>query len=262
MKSLGLILLIAISGNALADTEDFVFDMAGESEPLLRVNVLHGGVVVRGHDGNVVRISADFEQKEAFETEVSETGMRTLPNLGKNLVVHQDGAEVIVRAGSEGQPVQLAIQVPRNTNLTLTVRQGGNIRVDGVSGEMQLQNSWGRIDLEDISNTVIAHAQSDDVTAQFVVMDLPGPSAFSSWSGDIQLDFPDDMNASLRWRSNYGRVLSEFDVHGIETKSTREETAGSARVEGYTIGSLNDGGPEVSAITYSGDVIFKRARAQ
>jgi len=258
MKILIITALLALPVSAFAETEEFIFDVGGQQNRHLRVNVLHGGIVVRGYDGDQFKVTADFDEVPVPEITVGGSGLMNLPNLANDLQVNQDDGMVIIRAGTEGQPVQLAIQVPRETRLTLTVSQGGDIRIDGVAGEMELQNSSGKINIEGIRNTVVANAHSDDLYASFAIADLPGASTFSSWSGNVELSLPANLKAELRWRSNYGEVLSDLAVTDIRTISAREDTGDSARVEGYTVASVNGGGPEISATSYSGNVVFKK----
>lgn len=258
MRALFAIGLLGLSLGALAETQEFSFDVSGESDVELVVNLQHGGITVRGYDGGQINVTASMDETGVNEEPAGEGGMRRLPNLGQEVKIHHDDGEVVIRAGTESQPVQLAVQVPRETRLQISVRDGGNLSVAGVSGEMDLQNSWGRIDIEGVANTVVAHAHSDDVTAVFAIADLPGPSTFSSWSGNIDLSFPEQVVADFRWRTNYGEVQTDLNVTNVRTVSARQEDDDSAGVEGFTMGSVNGGGPEVAATTYSGDITFRK----
>lgn len=259
MRQFYALLIIALPLSAAAEIQEFSFDLADQADRHFQVNLIYGGIEVSGYDGDQILITADLGEALPMPGESTGEGLRRLPNLGQELELHQSGGEVILRAGTEDRPVQLAVQVPLDARLTLTVRQDGAIRVEGVAGEMELQNSSGPIHITGIRSSVVAHAHSDDLYASFASSEPTGPSAFSSWSGNVQIDLPPTITADLRWRTVYGEVLTDLDVTDLSTLVERDVSEDGGSIKGYTTGKVNGGGPEISVTAYSGDITLRKA---
>ncbi len=264
MRTVILLFALAAALPALAQTEDFSFDWNGQSDRHLRVNLLNGSVTVEGYEGDQVLISvssqslADGDDAEDDDPEAG--GMRLLPNGGQNLVVRQDGGEIIIRAGTMDDAAGIVVRLPRDARLTVNSAQDGAIKVNNVDGEMQVQSSSGPVEVLGIRNTAIIHAHADDLKASLAVSELPGPLVFTSWAGDVDVTMPSTLRADLRWRTNFGDVRTDLDVQNIATVTVREEeTPDGLRIEGFTTGQLNGGGPEISITAYTGDITLRRA---
>lgn len=254
-----LLLGLAASLPVVAQEETFNFDWAGISDRHMRITVNGGGVNVQGHDSDQVTIVVT---ETMADTEVDMTtvdGLRRLPNAGQNLVVRQEGGEIFLRAGTADEVSDVLVRMPRDARLTINSIMEGSIRVDDIHGELEIQATNGAVEVNGIRNAAAIHAHADDLTATIASTDLPGPLVFSSWAGDVDLSMPADLRANLRWRTNYGDVLTDLDVSNVETVMEREESEDGARLEGFTQGRLNGGGSEVSVTTFAGDIVLRRA---
>lgn len=250
---------LATPGTVLAQSEEFSFDWSGQNDRHLRVNLLSGGVRVQGYDGDQVLISVSSDMADLVEDEPEEGGMRRLPNGGQNLVVRQDGGEIIVRAGTADEAAQVAVRVPRNTRLTIHSTMDGAIAVENVIGEMDINSSAGPVEVIGLANAAVIHAHADDLVTSLATRELPGPLVLTSWAGDVELTLPVDLSANLRWRTNFGDVLTNLDVQDIQTVTERKETDDGVRLEGFTTARLNGGGPEISITAYTGDITLRKA---
>ena len=67
MKILTIAALLVFPLSAFAETEEFIFDLSGQQNRHLQVNVLHGGMVVRGYDGDQVKVTVEFDEEELPE---------------------------------------------------------------------------------------------------------------------------------------------------------------------------------------------------
>lgn len=250
---------LAFPASALAQSEDFMFDWSGQSDRHLNVKLMSGTVEVRGYDGDEVLVSAISSSADGVSSEPDEDGMRTLPNGGQNLVVRQDGGEVLVRAGSMDESARITVQVPRDARLSIHTGNDGAVSVEDVDGEMEIQNANGPVEVRGLRNAAVIHAHTDDLTVELATADLPGPLVLNSWAGDVELTVPAGLKAKLRWRTNMGDVRTNLDVQNIQTVTERMETEDGVRLEGFTTGILNGGGPEISITAYTGDITLRKA---
>ena len=252
-----LILALTMSTSAVAQEETFSFDWAGVSERHMRINLTGGGVTVQGHDSDEVTIVVTEAMPEDDETEMTQSGFRQLPNGGQNLVVRQDGGEIILRSGRADDYANILVRMPRNARLTVSSAMDGDIRVDDVHGELDIQAANGDVEVNGISNVAVIHAHADDLTASIAVAELPGPLVLTSWAGNVDLQMSPELRADLRWRTNYGDVLTDLDISDVQTVRERTDSEDGTRIEGFTLGRLNGGGPEISVTTFSGDIVMR-----
>ncbi len=250
---------LAIPAGAQAQSEEFFFDLAGYSDRALRVSLMSGRVEVEGYDGDEVLISVSEGPAQDGAPDVDDDGMRILPNGGQNLVVRQDGGQIIVRAGSMDEAALVSVRAPRDVRLSLHSAMDSSISVVDMSGEMEIQNSNGPVEVRGLRSAAVIHAHTDDLTVSVDASELPGPLVLNSWAGDVELTVPATLQANLRWRTNMGDVRTNLDVTDIETVTEREETEDGVRLEGYTTARLNGGGAEVSVTAYTGDITLRRA---
>lgn len=115
---------------------------------------------------------------------------------------------------------------------------GGHINVDNANGSINLRTSGGHIDLEQISGTVEASTSGGGINAkidnigQFVNLRTSG--------GNVNISVPGDIGLDLELRGS--RVRTE--LKNFSGKVERDEVEGS----------INGGGPKVSARTSGGTV--------
>lgn len=81
--------------------------------------------------------------------------------------------------------VDLTIQVPYSTSLKLNAFNDGDIVVEKVSGEMEVNNHQGALKLTDVSGAVVAHTFNGDVNVTFAKIAPEKPMSFNTFNGDI-----------------------------------------------------------------------------
>jgi hypothetical protein len=243
-----------------ASTLDLEFDpvrFLSSSEPgTFRTSIRWGEITVRGHDSPEVlvsaRITSDLSRPtSAWDLEnLIELRVSELDNL-----IELEDASVI--EGFYG--VDLVITVPRETRLELEMRDGGEIRVNGVVGEVDVVNRNGSVALAGLGTSAVVDARNGSITADFVAIDPTLPMAFSTLNGSIDVTLPDNTAADLRIRHTYGGVESDFplrDSSGGRVEANVEDLSrGATRV---LQAQLNGGGPRYDFYTANGTVYLRR----
>ncbi|HEX9614469.1 MAG TPA: hypothetical protein VGA55_03155, partial [Bacteroidota bacterium] len=112
----------------------------------LSVNLLAGSISVKAYSGKDVII--EISQAEIQEREVKSQergGLRLIPNTSAGLTVEQEGNSVEVGVGMQAmhQEKKLTIQVPTNTSVKLSTVNEGDIEVEGIHGEIEVNNVNG-----------------------------------------------------------------------------------------------------------------------
>jgi len=293
--------ILLLFAGALVYTQESAADRAtipfsDPSKPgWVKVDVHNGSITVKGYEGKEVIVEAktrgktikstgetmaeeiaervrarvtgersEREERRKEEKQRSTEGMRKIAAAGgTGLEIEEDDNVIEVDVSSLRQSVDLTIQVPYSTSLELDAHNNGDITVENVSGEIEIDHHNGALRLTGISGTVVANTWNGEVVVSFTSVDPDKPMSFSNWNGDIDVTFPANIKASVRMKSERGEVYSDFDIQLDTTPQKKEvKKEGKYRIsfEKYIIGSINGGGPEYHFKTYMGDIIIRKAK--
>jgi hypothetical protein len=234
---------------------------------LVKVDVYKGAITIKGYNGKEVIVEARVRGKMISEKkEVSEKakGMRLIQVASTGLEIEEENNVIEVDVESQKQTVELNIQVPYSTSLELDCYTNGDIIVENVKGEIEVEKYQGELRLTDISGSVVAHTYSGNIVVTFSKVDPGKPMAFTNYSGDLDVTFPSDIQASVKMKSNYGDIYSDFDI-SIKPRPPKVEKpdkeGGQYRVSfDFIYGTINGGGPEYHFKTYKGDIFIRKAK--
>jgi DUF4097 and DUF4098 domain-containing protein YvlB len=226
---------------ASASAQDFKksYDLAAGGR--IVVTNMSGNVTVTGYDGR----------------EVVVTGTRTGP----------DAAVVEIEDKSSAGEVEIGVKYPRNCNCDASVdfvvqvpsgtrfdfakisSMSGDVRVNGVSGEVHATSMSGDVRVGDVDGTVDATAMSGDVDVDIARLEGSGDLSFTSMSGDVEVRLPADAGADVEIRTTSGSIETNFPLE-VHTKKY-----GSGQ---WAEGRIGDGSRRMTVRSMSGDVSFMR----
>ena len=231
----------------------------------VRVSLTSGGIRVRGYQGQTVIVETSVaEDDDDKDSKTQRQGLRRLRNMASGIVIEEDRNEIRIGSETPNRTVLLDIQVPVRTSLVLSATNDGDIVVDGVEGELELNNTNGAVTATKVSGTVIAHALNDDVK---VTMTRVGtkPMSFTSLNGDIDIVLPADIKANVRMQPGNGEVYSDFAID-LLPPSVQQSTEGPRsqggkyriKVDQVMVGRINGGGPDITFKTFNGDIRIRK----
>ena len=263
---------------------------------LLKVEILRGGITVKGYSGKEVIIEAkvnpmmqvrkergeEREEREELEEYVEEEpyrheeemekkkrateGMKKIHSSTAGFEVVEENNIMRVKAESIYNRVDLAIQVPLNTSLKLECMSLGEIKVDGVNGEIEVENIAGPVMLSNISGAVVAHSMGNDIIATFTEVKPGKLMAFSTMAGHIDITLPQAVKATLKMKTDQGEIYSDFDIKLEQKAEKKEEDARNTggkyrlRLESFLQGTINGGGTEIQIESFSGDIYIRKGK--
>ena len=259
----------------------------------LEASVHNGSITIKGYEGKEVIVEArtrgkmvkklieiDEEMREKLAAEIEKRfeiatekkakkteGMRQIrmPG-GTGLEIEEEDNVMEVSVSSLKLTTDLIIQVPYSTSLVLNAHNNGNIIVENINGEIEVNHHNGALKLTEISGNVVAHTFNGDITVTFIKVNPEKPMSFSTWSGDIDVTFPANIKANLKMRSEHGEIYSDFE---IRLDKTPQRTIEDSRKEGgkykisfekHILGTINGGGPQYQFKTYNGDILIRKAK--
>jgi hypothetical protein len=272
-------------GERQVETMDLPF--VDPSRPgALVVKILSGSIRVKAANRKDVGIRVTHTGARSLlprKPEPPPAGMRRLTPAPQGALDAQgdaQGNQLVLHLMNPMAQADLELEVPARTNLNLRVVNGGAIEVEGVEGNLEVNNVNGPIRLQGVSGSVVADAVNGDVTVVMTRVADQKVMAFSSLNGKLDVTLPRTMKANLKLRSDNGDVFTDFDVAQVQPtsssasatstqtfqwtgqgRSDRSSRASrrSLRDTNRTIyGTINGGGPEIEARSFNGSVFIRR----
>jgi hypothetical protein len=258
----------SVPAGAQGQAERVTVNFSDPSRPgSLNVQLLDGSVTIRGMDRRDVLIeAAGGEQDRPKGNDQAASGLRRLTQRGGFSVDEQ--ANTMRLSGSQGRGLNFTIEVPRRTNLKVSVVNGDSITVDGVEGDIETSNMNGpTTTLTNISGSVVAHATNGRIVATIARVAAQKAMAFSALNGNVDVTLPASVKANVKMRSDQGDVFTDFDIQLTASKEApvvkdTRQSNGRYRLEvdRSLYGTINGGGPEFELRSFNGNVYLRRGK--
>jgi len=234
----------------------------------LVVDNINGSIEVIGYDGNDVELvvrKTIFARSKDKLAEASRKVRLDISEEDNSIVLFVD-APYRQRDGSinyrgwryYGYKVEFnfQIKVPRDTDVFLRTINNGEITVEGVKGDFDIDNVNGGIEIVGASGSGRAYALNGQLTVEFD--ENPDSDCyFGSLNGKIQVAFQSGFSADLRFKTFNGDVYTDFPITYLNPrKPSRKREKGkfvykSDRSFGARVGR---GGPEIEFDGFNGDI--------
>ena len=126
----------------------------------------------------------------------------------------------------EAQGAEFTIHVPRHTALVLRTEMGGDVVIENVDGDIDVNSMNGEVTLRDIGSSAVVNTMNGEITASFRTAPVR-PVSFSTMNGEISVRLPAETKANLRLRSQNGSLLTDFPEGALKTKVESRSGHGS-----------------------------------
>lgn len=222
-----------------------------------------GGIEVKGYDGKEVIVEARARsEKSQRKTGEKTEGLKRIEAGATGLSVEEANNTVTVGAGSPNHRIDVTIQVPLMTSLTLRCGHG-DIVVENVEGEIEASALTGTVILTNVAGVVVADSKNGKVLVRLRKVTPEKPMAFSTLNGDIDVTLPAETRANVKLEVQQGQIESDFDVVLAPRKPTVEDRRKGdgkyrALFERGVAGSINGGGAEMLLKAVKGNVYLRK----
>ncbi len=252
----------------VAQTEQLTVPLTNPGKPYtLDVNLISGSIQVTSYSGTdlIIEVLAS-DSEDGNENKETVEGLRKISRTkGYEITANENNNAVSVHNKSFNHEVKLHIKVPQQAvKLKLNTVNEGEIRVENITGELELSNINGPITVSNISGSVVATTVDGDITITFKSVDPKAAMAFSSLSGNINIDLPADIKANLKLKSDMGEIYSDFEmvIDKAQPKVNRTSQSGMYKleVEDWVYGKINGGGSELMIKNMQGDIFIKKSK--
>lgn len=240
--------------------------------PEIVVALINGGIKVTASSGSEVVLTAKLHYEAPDAASLAELEKRVrleTEQSGSNLWIGTESDEWSRETrrkrelGWRGKPQpeesregrhwsfrhEVELQVPRATHLKLRAVNQGNIEVEGVAGEFDLNNVNGSIDLKRADGFGRAHTVNGGVALDFA-RNPSGPVSVKTVNGKVNLYLLAGLNSDLKWKTMNGSVYSDFTMSdrpmATQVTTTKDGLARISRIRQYAGARVGSGGPEIS----------------
>jgi hypothetical protein len=225
----------------------------------IRVALHTGGIVVKGGNRRDVLVTSRGE--DSRRQSAPPAGLRRL-NQAVGLSIFEENNQIAISTSGPNRDIDVELQVPARANLKLQTHNDGDVIVENVEGDIEVQNHNGGIRLTNIAGSAVANTHNDDVHVVLTRITVDKAMSFISYNGDVDVTLPAGAKANLKMRSDNGEIFTDFDVQmkpAPQTTTTRTQRGGTRIDINQSIyGAINGGGPEFELRTYNGNIYVRR----
>ena len=148
------------------------------------------------------------------------------------------------------------VEVPQQIDLEARTVNAGQVSIKNVTGNFEVRNVNGKIDMDAIAGSGSARTVNGPVTVTFR-QNPAANSDFRTVNGAVELRFQQGLDAAFRMKTFNGGIYTDFPVTALPLRPVSEERHGGKivlradRMTGVQIGS---GGPEIQVENLNGDI--------
>jgi len=244
------------------DTLEKTFPFSGAAVRKVIVDNVEGSIQVTGRSGSEIRLivrkrlRADSPEKAAearrdVSLDISQDANTVRLYVDGPFRCRDGGARFHGRRGYHVR-YDFELQVPPDTAVSLKTVNDGEIKVEGVAGDYEVENINGGIQMAEVSGSGRVYALNGRV--QVLFHENPrAASSFGSLNGEVRVSFQPSLAADLRFKTFNGGVFTDFPVSYLPVQPTSEGKFVYKSNEWSSV-RVARGGPELSFDAFNGNI--------
>lgn len=238
----------------------------------LEIDNIEGDVIVEGYSGDVVMLDVQktiYADNDAALAAAKNEVSLEITNENNNILLYVDGPfrdEMHRRGKRRHRPeyhvkYDFKLKVPHEVALRLSTVTEGVVQVSETSGDFDISNVNGSIQMLAISGTGSAVTVNGEVRATFT--SVPGGDAtFRTVNGDLDISYPGHLNADLSLKTFNGDMFTDFETEPLAPEAARKTVSdGLTRLEfnKHTRVRVGGGGPRIICDTLNGNILIRKS---
>jgi hypothetical protein len=233
----------------------------------VRVDNIDGSIQIVGHTSRTVNLIVNktirAESNERIQTAKEEVQL-LLNTRGEVFEAYvdapwrSDDGRGHRGRGSSGYRVSFdfELRVPVDAELYLRTINNGEITVEDVSGDFDVNNINGGIEMTGIGGSGRAYALNGELEIQFS-RNPEHDSYFGSLNGDVDVFFLPGLEAEFQLKTFNGDIYSDFPVTYLPGGGARSKQEGGKfvyKANKFFGVQVGNGGPEIKLDGFNGDI--------
>ena len=206
------------------------------------------------------------KEQEDKEKKAKAEGMKQIPLESSGLTIEEDDNRVEISLQSWRRGYDVEVRVPAGSSVNLGGANLDEVRVENVTGEIEIESAMGNLKLINVSGPVTASTTNGSIEAVLNRLAADKPMSFVTFNGDVDVTLPADAKASLRIKSNMGQLYTDFDIALKTMPAEAEKSTGRdgakfrVSLDRSVFGTINGGGPEIKIQNFNGDIYLRKKK--
>jgi hypothetical protein len=183
----------------------------------LKIALARGDISIQGADTADVSVKSEMPPQQR---PARKDGLRVLTESASYSLTEKDNVITLdaLSDGWMGTPSDFRISVPRGTNIIVSNSLGGDVNCTGVKGDVEVKSLNGDVRLDDLVGSALVETTNGSIVAKIRELHDGKPLSFASTNGTVSLLVPDSAKANVRFRTQNGSILTDFDDKQLVTK--------------------------------------------
>lgn len=244
------------------------FTMPASGQKSLDIDTVWGSIDVVGGSGNQVQVTIlktiRARSDEALQRAKKEVTLDVTQNAG-DLKLYENGPFRCNcddcrhgRHDDDDYIVQMdfKVTVPQQINLEARTVDGGNVSIKNITGDFDVRNVNGKIDMDAIAGSGSARTVNGPVTVAFR-QNPRANSDFRTVNGSVELRFQQGLDGAFRMKTFNGGIYTDFTATTLPLRPVSEERHGGRivfRADRMTGVQIGTGGPDIQIENLNGDI--------
>jgi len=228
----------------------------------LEVDIRRGPISIKGTNRQDVLLRYESMNKEATKITDAGNGLKKISGGNPDIEVVERNNEVSVESSNWNSGLKVYLEVPNNCDMDIQGYNDGDISINDITGTLEVETYNGYVHAMNISGSLVASAYNGAIKATFNEVTPDAPFAFSTYNGDIDVQFPANFKADVKMKTERGDIYTGYDIVFDKDKPKIQkrdsETGYKAYIDGWTRGKVNGGGPEVLMKNHNGDIYLRK----
>ncbi len=197
-----------------------------------RVQIFSGAniLLVQSYNGTDVVIEAEAPTRDLPE---EAQGLRIISagasdNTGVGANVETEGNVLKIRIPKSKYFGNFLVKIPKG--LSLSLKESGNAYgkwiITGIDGEVEATTSYSTLTIKDVSGPIVARGGYGKISVIFDKLNPTKPNSISA-SGSVDVSMPADSKTSVKLKSSYGDVFTDFELATVKTDEKTKSTESS-----------------------------------
>jgi len=209
-------------------------------------------VTVKTHNKNELLIKARSQRPVPERAKgLKLVGAGGTDNTDVGFYVFKEGNNLIVKNLKKNEAAE--IYLPKDQNVSVTNTWGGDIIIEGFSGEVEANaNLNGGLKLKDISGPLTAYSLNSGIEVVFETIDQQSPIVINTTNGTIDITIPGNTSADLEMSSWNGEVYTNFDLKRPEKDGLKSWSSKKTK------SIINNGGVMIKLKSTNGNIYLRK----
>lgn len=152
----------------------------------------------------------------------------------------------------------LEIRVPVETSADLRMNRGGDIRLQGLRGLVEVTNLNGSVEITDLAGAAAVNASNGAISASFTQVDPGRDMLFASLNGSVELCLPPTYGGRLHLTTAGDPIRIEFPVERQESSRLLSPGETVTLDSSEISGRIGSGEAWLRASTLNGEIAIRR----